>query len=51
MGKEHKYLKKQQQQQHSNFQRVGSKCAKGAVQFSGELVYVLQFSQHFKATQ
>ena len=47
MGKEEKYLKKKQ----SKFQRVGSKCAKADVQFSSELIYVLQFSQHFKATK
>ena len=32
---------------HCKFQRVGSKCAKAGVQFSSELIYVLQFSQHF----
>ena len=45
MGKEEKYEKKE----HSKFQRVGSKCVKADVQFSSELIYVLQFSQHFKA--
>ena len=47
MGKEEKYEKKE----HSKFQRVGSKCVKADVQFSSELIYVLQFSQHFKATK
>ena len=47
IGKEEKYLKKK----HSKFQLVGSKCAKADVQFSSELIYVLQFSQHFKATK
>ena len=27
------------------------RCAKAGVQFSSELIYVLQFSQHFKATK
>ena len=47
IGKEDKYLKKKP----CKFQRVGSKCAKADVQFSSELIYVLQFSQHFKATK
>ena len=47
MGKEEKYYQKN----HSKFQLVGSKCAKAGVQFSSELIYVLQFSQHFKATK
>ena len=46
-GKGREILKKK----HSKFQRVGSKCAKADVQFSSELIYVLQFSQHFKATK
>ena len=45
MGKEHKILKN-----IANF-AVGSKCTKAGVQFSSELMYVLQFSQHFKATK
>ena len=45
MGKEQKYYQKN----HSKFQRVGSKCAKAGVQFTSELRYALQFSQHFKA--
>ena len=45
MGKEQKYYQKN----HSKFQRVGSKCAKAGVQFSSELIYVLPFSQQFKA--
>ena len=47
-GKGTQILKKKK---HSKFQRVGSKCAKADVQFSSELIYVLQFSQHFKATK
>ena len=47
MGKEQKYYQKN----HSKFQRVGSKCAKAGVQFSSELIYVLPFSQKFKATK
>ena len=47
LEKEEKYLKKK----HSKFQRVSSKCAKADVQFSSEFIYVLQVSQHFKATK
>ena len=46
-GKGTQILKKK----HSKFEWVGSKCAKAGVQFSSELIYVLQFSQHFKATK
>ena len=46
-GKGREILKRK----HSKFQRVGSKCAKADVRFSSELIYVVQFSQHFKATK
>ena len=42
-------LKKKEK--NGKFQRAGSKCAKAGVEFSSELIYVLQFSQHFKATK
>ena len=46
MGKEIEIFQK-----NSKFQRAGSKCAKAGVQLSSELIYVLQFSQHFNATK